>query len=132
MPSGKKPVSCMPCAKRKVRCDKLQPCCHCKRRKQDTCLYPEFGGINDQHIREQAVRIERLEEYVRVLGGNPNKSSVRAQLERTQVNKPQEQVSPVISRLTKDGSTLMSRTKLPTQATSRLVENGGDVSYIET
>jgi hypothetical protein len=122
----------MPCAKRKVRCDKLQPCCHCKRRKQDTCLYPEFGGINDRHIREQAVRIERLEEYVRVLGGLPTKSSVRARLKHTQVNTSQEQVPPVISRLTKDGPTLMSRSQLPTQATSRLVENGGDVTYIET
>jgi Zn(2)-Cys(6) binuclear cluster domain-containing protein len=132
MPLGKKPISCRPCAKRKVRCDRLQPCCHCKRRKQDTCVYPEFGGVSDQLIREQAVRIERLEEYVRVLGGNPNESNVRARLESTQVDKPHEQMSAVSSRPTKGGPALVRRTQRPTQTTSRLVENDGDLTYIET
>jgi hypothetical protein len=131
MPSGRKPVSCIPCAKRKVRCDRLQPCCHCKRRKHDTCVYPELGGFSDQQFREQAARIERLEEYVRVLGGNPNDSDVRARLESTQFDRPHEQVSTVISRSTKGRPALVSRTQRPTP-TSRLVENDGKVVYTET
>lgn len=35
-----KPLSCIPCAKRKVRCDRAFPCQHCKRRKGDVCTYP--------------------------------------------------------------------------------------------
>lgn len=33
-------VSCAPCAKRKVRCDRKEPCSNCKRRKNDHCVYP--------------------------------------------------------------------------------------------
>ena len=55
--------ACMPCAKRKVRCDRADPCCsNCKRRKQDKCVYPELSP-ND--------RIKRLEALVRSLGGDP-------------------------------------------------------------
>jgi hypothetical protein len=117
MPLDKKPVSCTPCAKRKVRSDILQPCCHCKRRKQDTCIYPEFGSYSGQHIREQAKRIERLEEYVRVLGADPNESNVGARLESTYVDKPHEQqMSAIISTPTNRVElALVRRTQRPTQ-----------------
>jgi hypothetical protein len=132
MPLRKKPISCMPCAKRKVRCDKLQPCCHCKRRQQDTCVYPEFGRVDSQYVREQAVRIGKLEEYVRILGGNPNELNVRAQLDSTQVDQAHEQVSVVSSKLTKAGPDFVSRTQRSTQITPKLVENDGESTYIET
>ena len=69
--SGKKPVSCLPCAKRKVRCDKLQPCCHCKRRKGDICEYPGFGTVRAGDSQDNTKRIEKLERYIRSLGGDP-------------------------------------------------------------
>lgn len=72
MQSGKKPVNCTPCAKRKVRCDKRQPCYHCRRRKGDVCVYPtqrtnelESGLTND------SPHIEKLNTYIRRLGGDP-------------------------------------------------------------
>ena len=54
--------ACEPCAKRKVRCDKDEPCSNCKRRKQDHCIYLESTPID---------RIRTLEALVRDLGGNP-------------------------------------------------------------
>ncbi|KAK6220659.1 hypothetical protein LQW54_002104 [Pestalotiopsis sp. IQ-011] len=35
--------ACEPCAKRKVRCDREEPCSNCKRRKQDHCSYTEVS-----------------------------------------------------------------------------------------
>lgn len=54
--------ACRPCAKRKVRCDRLEPCANCKRRKTDRCTYP--ASIPSDRIRQ-------LEGLVRELGGNP-------------------------------------------------------------
>lgn len=56
--------ACEPCAKRKVRCDRSEPpCSNCKRRKNDTCIYPEVSPFE---------RIKKLEEIVRSLGGDPD------------------------------------------------------------
>jgi hypothetical protein len=55
--------ACEPCSRRKVRCDKQQPCSNCKRRKQDQCVYPEATPID---------RIKKLESLVKSLGGDPN------------------------------------------------------------
>lgn len=57
-----KSQACAPCAKRKVRCDKEEPCSNCKRRKQDHCTYPEASPFDT---------IQRLEALVRSLGGDP-------------------------------------------------------------
>jgi hypothetical protein len=54
--------ACEPCAKRKVRCDREEPCSNCKRRKQDHCHY---AGISPDE------KIKKLEDLVRALGGNP-------------------------------------------------------------
>ena len=54
--------ACQPCAKRKVGCDKTEPCSNCKRRKQD-CNYPELSP---------GERIKQLEAIVRALGGSPD------------------------------------------------------------
>ncbi|KAF2831472.1 hypothetical protein CC86DRAFT_463354 [Ophiobolus disseminans] len=53
--------ACRPCAKRKVRCDKLEPCSNCKRR-TDRCVYPTEAPSN---------RIRELERLVQELGGTP-------------------------------------------------------------
>ena len=55
--------ACEPCSRRKVRCDKQQPCSNCKRRKQDHCVYPEATPVD---------RIKKLESLVRSLGGDPS------------------------------------------------------------
>ncbi|KAK5999846.1 hypothetical protein QM012_004934 [Aureobasidium pullulans] len=60
--------ACEPCSRRKVRCDKQQPCSNCKRRKQDQCTYPEAQPID---------RIKKLESLVRSLGGDPNDEESR-------------------------------------------------------
>jgi hypothetical protein len=54
--------ACRPCAKRKVRCDRLEPCSNCKRRKTDRCTYPASTPSD---------RIRQLECLIRELGGNP-------------------------------------------------------------
>lgn len=72
MQSGKRPMNCLPCAKRKVRCDKRQPCCHCRRRSGDVCVYPGEGTIkSDGRPEDYSQRIDKLEAYVRRLGGDP-------------------------------------------------------------
>ena len=58
-----KAQACEPCAKRKVRCDKAEPCSNCKRRKQDHCQYPELAPED---------KIKQLEALVRSLGGDPD------------------------------------------------------------
>ncbi|KAI5196002.1 hypothetical protein E4T39_07980 [Aureobasidium subglaciale] len=60
--------ACEPCARRKVRCDKQQPCSNCKRRKQDQCTYPEAAPAD---------RIKQLESLVKSLGGDPNDDESR-------------------------------------------------------
>ncbi|KAI6781968.1 uncharacterized protein J7T54_005179 [Emericellopsis cladophorae] len=72
MRSGKTPVSCIPCASRKVRCDKQQPCCHCKRRPQDTCEYPRPIAVSERGHDGLGERIVLLEQVIRSLGGDPN------------------------------------------------------------
>ncbi|KAG9251355.1 uncharacterized protein F5Z01DRAFT_752771 [Emericellopsis atlantica] len=72
MRSGKTPVSCIPCAKRKVRCDKQQPCCHCKRRPQDACEYPRPIAVPERGLDALGERIVHLERVIRSLGGDPN------------------------------------------------------------
>lgn len=59
-----KSVACIPCAKRKVRCDRQEPCCHCKRRKKEDCTYPDVSS---------PARIKQLEALVRSLGQSPDK-----------------------------------------------------------
>lgn len=73
MHSGKKAVNCTPCAKRKVRCDKGQPCGHCQRRKGDVCVYPiqRIKRPDSDHTQESQ-RVEQLESYIRRLGGDPH------------------------------------------------------------
>ena len=55
--------ACEPCAKRKVRCDKGDPCQNCKRRKTDQCIYPDTSPFE---------RIKKLEALVKSLGGDPD------------------------------------------------------------
>jgi hypothetical protein len=58
--------ACRPCARRKVRCDRLDPCSNCKRRKIDRCTYPASTPSD---------RIRQLEDLVQELSHSPNKHS---------------------------------------------------------
>jgi hypothetical protein len=78
---GKKPVNCIPCAKRKVRCDRLQPCCHCKRRLHESCIYPDPNV--DNSTTSNKMRIRQLEQHVRSLGGDPAKIDLDSPSEAT-------------------------------------------------
>ena len=64
-PSTAKTQACTPCAKRKVKCDRGEPCLNCRRRRTDQCTYPEVSPHE---------RIKKLEDLVRNLGGDPNQS----------------------------------------------------------
>ena len=64
-----KEQACETCAKRKVRCDRGEPCSNCKRRKQDYCTYPESSPSE---------RIKKLEALVRTLGGDPEDDSIHS------------------------------------------------------
>jgi hypothetical protein len=65
--------ACRPCAKRKVRCDKLEPCSNCKRRRVDRCTYPASTPFD---------RVRQLESLVRELGGNPHDDQSSASMSR--------------------------------------------------
>lgn len=57
-----KAQACLPCAKRKVRCDRKGPCSNCKRRKGDKCTYLDVSP--NEHIK-------KLKTLVRDFGGDP-------------------------------------------------------------
>lgn len=78
MRPGKAPVSCIPCAKRKVRCDKQLPCCHCKRRPQDTCQYPTPISAPEKSAHDLDERVRELERYVRRFDGDPKAANGEA------------------------------------------------------
>ncbi|KAK8036214.1 Zn2/Cys6 DNA-binding protein [Apiospora rasikravindrae] len=125
---GKAPISCTPCAKRKVRCDRLQPCCHCKRRPQDNCVYPEqaAGSTPGRVSEDVSGRIEKLERYIRSLGGDPE------EVGRTDTRAVED---PRGSRRG-DAPSSGSQPKLNSipfhPKTSGLVEHNEEVTYIES
>lgn len=75
-PSSSRLSSCIPCSKRKVRCDRGEPCTHCKRRKTDTCAYPQLRGrypaspsASNGPVEAQQARIAQLTQYITSTGG---------------------------------------------------------------
>lgn len=61
--------ACQPCAKRKVRCDRKEPCSNCQRRKQDHCIYAALSPTE---------RIKQLEALVRNSEGGSEASTKAA------------------------------------------------------
>jgi hypothetical protein len=101
--------ACRPCAKRKVRCDRLEPCSNCKRRKTDRCIYPASTPTD---------RIRQLESIVRELGGNPNND---------------DSTSPVQGSLRVVPKQM--RANAPTELRSNdpiILEEDGEVQYLES
>jgi hypothetical protein len=98
--------ACRPCAKRKVRCDKLEPCSNCKRRKIDRCTYPASTPSE---------RVRQLESLIRELGRNPNN----------------ELSSPGVAQ----GDTVHNGETRPTEMRSNdpvMLEEDGEIQYLES
>jgi Fungal Zn(2)-Cys(6) binuclear cluster domain len=141
MHSGKKPVNCTPCAKRKVRCDKRQPCCHCKRRKGDVCVYPVLRANGpDSRPEDSSQRIEKLEVYIRRLGGDPQ--LIEQTVERGEANVKESSTCCLTTEARrigdtastsqpKDRTSCMKRREGPIGEQSGLVEHDEQVTYIE-
>lgn len=138
MYSGKKPVSCTPCAKRKVRCDKCQPCSHCKRRKGDVCVYPvQRANGPDSRPEDYSQRMEKLEIYIRRLGGDPQlieqvfESGEAVQESSTGCPTTEARRIGETASSTKDKTSWMKRAEEPIGEKSGLVEHDEQVTYIE-
>ncbi|KAJ5604682.1 hypothetical protein N7510_009836 [Penicillium lagena] len=117
-----KTSACMPCAKRKVRCDRQEPCSHCKRRKRDDCTYPDVSS---------ETRIKYLEELVRSLGGSPEseESSVNTGASTTALVPLRKRTLPV-----QHDQNYHRRTDWARSAPNNdpvIVEEGGERVYLE-
>ena len=126
MPFGKAPTSCLPCAKRKVRCDRLQPCRHCQRRPRDRCVYPNMTPEEIRNLPENQIsRIHQLERQIRSLGGDPNDASPQqpGQSQQSGQQIPRTGVSPSAQDEAINNSTGVQA--------SGLVTKDDEVTYIE-
>lgn len=113
-------VSCAPCAKRKVRCDRKEPCSNCKRRKQDQCIYPT--RISD-------ARIKQLEEAVKRLGSNSEveDDAVTSQTRSSPASfQAQAPVAPIVRNKWNEV------VNHPRQDNPIIVNDGGMTMYIES
>lgn len=139
------PVSCLPCTKRKVRCDREKPCSHCKRR-GDVCEYPNLASTSRNSPRTKAVgtsesrRIEKLEEYIRRLGGDPNHIQSSARLSPTPLNERSSLEHALsVDKLIPDqetgrhegGSSSTPITSFRNSEQARLVEHNEETTYVE-
>lgn len=144
MRAGKKAVSCIPCAKRKVRCDVGQPCSNCKRRKNDVCTYPvsvQRVTASESNSEDSMQRIERLEEYIRSLGGDPHltdqvyRAGYDETRERDMRNSSTEATSSRVTTSrsrTDSNSPFPKRTETSIGMPAGLVEHEEEVKCIET
>ncbi|KAL6721752.1 hypothetical protein ACLMJK_000857 [Lecanora helva] len=107
--------ACEPCAKRKVRCDREEPCSNCKRRKQDRCTYPEASPFD---------RIKRLEGLVRSLGGDPGSN---ARLAARSTETAAVPASHIPQRSLETASFAEGKSKDPV-----IIEEDGETLYLES
>jgi hypothetical protein len=139
-------LSCVPCAKRKVRCDRSQPCSHCRRRGRDVCEYPLAIGasrMNPQSFllnRMQSERIERLEQYIRSIGRDPDEvaQSTNSTLKTSNEHHISNNAPVAVSSIPKqkvngqqDGSSCTTTTRSQINEQARLVEHDEQMTYIE-
>lgn len=145
--------SCLSCAKRKVRCDRLKPCSHCKRRKGDVCEYPVSISTLIKNLQKtpssastvQSERIEILERYIRNLGHDPDKVAQNSLTNPTVSNvnehsEPKDLPGSVALRPTASQPvdwqdiSLLSTTKTNSRNSeqAQLVHHDEETTYIET
>jgi len=51
--------ACEPCARRKVKCNREEPCSNCNRRKQDQCVYVDLSATD--RIKELEALVHKLQ-----------------------------------------------------------------------
>jgi hypothetical protein len=113
-----KEQACEPCAKRKVRCDRGEPCSNCKRRKQDHCAYPESSPFE---------RIKKLENLVRRLGGDPDNENQRGGIPR-----PAAASSPEPRTQSQDNDREKSNDNAQRRGDPIVLEEDGQSFYLES
>ncbi|MCJ1379801.1 hypothetical protein MMC17_002904 [Xylographa soralifera] len=109
--------ACQPCVKRKVRCDRNEPCSNCKRRKQDQCVYPELSPTE---------RIKQLEALVRSLRGSSEHSTP---YDHEQAKTKAASASSRVQQLQNDtgGDNRLQRGTNP-----MIVKEDGEFAYLES
>lgn len=115
-----KPVSCGPCAKRKVRCDRKEPCSNCKRRKQDHCVYP---------ARTSDERIKQLEEAVKRLGNGSEVEDNVVTIQTRSTPALVQSQAPSAQTVSSKSNEAINR---PRQNNPIIVNDGGMTMYIES
>jgi hypothetical protein len=141
MQSPPMPLSCVPCAKRKVRCDRAKPCSHCRRRRGDVCEYPIPIGAswnnNTGRVpleRMQSERIARLEQYIRSLGRDPDQAAQGTIANPTGSNErliPSDVPSQNVKRQRDGSSCTVPAAGSRNSEQARLVEHDEQTTYIE-
>lgn len=141
-----RPISCIPCSKRKVRCDHEKPCSHCKRRKGDICVYPngatrtseasvrlDTARSSDAEIRPEARTTVRAE-------GVYGTSSLPYQMGPASPARPDiahtaERDAPISGSGTKrryDGTPINGKTESQAYPQAGLVELNNQSTYIDS
>lgn len=132
--NGLYPISCLTCAKRKVKCDRVQPCANCQKHKI-TCEYRDAAPKGRKRkapasTEEKDARLEKYEGLLRGMGVDP-----------TSVNSSEQQDNyPTPRSLDLSASLVPPATKRPAAAVKkeddehipgRLVVHRGKTRYVE-
>jgi hypothetical protein len=104
-------------------------------------VYPELGAINYQLLREHTERIEKLEQFIRSLGGDPKladdaqsprRLGERTSQENTKSNGSCRNEATITSWPLSDELSPASRVRQPVPRASELLAQGDGVTCIET
>ena len=117
--SSSRSQACLPCSKRKVRCDREDPCSNCKRRKTDTCVYPDLSPTD---------RVKKLEALVRILGGDPeNIDEVNSEYASQTSSIVQSRTAPL-----RNTSDIIRNTTAQNGTESAIVKEDDNSVYVES
>ncbi len=103
-------------------------------------MYPELGGANHQLLLEQTEQIEKLELYIRSLGGDPRlveQGQIPCDIEEqklpenTSIAKPSRNEVVAIPEPRSDKPSSVDKVCQPLSSSSGLVENDDGVTCIE-
>ena len=109
--------ACQPCAKRKVRCDREDPCANCKRRKQDQCIYAEVSPNE---------RIRQLEALVSSLGGGADYTTPQDH------EQAKRKAASLSTRLREPSNKVDGDALIQTGTNPMIVNENGESVYLES
>ena len=117
-----------------MRCDRQQPCGHCKRRKR-VCVYR--ANAPNARPRNNTQHVERLKDCIRRLGGDPelteqSTESGEANTEGSSTYGPTLGARSVVAVAFPGRSEDREETEGPVAQNSGLVEHDEQVTYIES